>query len=516
MSWLCLVSLGSLLAAAAPSPSAADSSTTASESLDDEVWALPPDAELEVLGTPELEVGTATAVDEPPPGWPRAEQLWRGLRRFHPLDPDPEWLPEAEPPAGEGELHSSPWSLTEAWQQTFTHTGTASFDIPLSDDPRVRMWLGYLGGRGRTLFRQWMARLTRWAPVYVPILERHGLPKDLIFLAMVESGLSPKAYSFANAAGPWQFIPATGRRYGLRIGVFVDERRDFERSADAAARYLKALYAEFGHWYLAWAAYNAGEGRVRRAIARSGTDDFWRLSRSRYFMRETQQYVPKIIAAAIVSKNPALFGFKDVPYQPPLEWEVMTVTVATDLATIARACGASVLEDELRLLNPALYRGITPPGELYPLRVPAGLGHDCHEGLRALAPSERRSYRFHMIARGDTVPAIASRYQTRPELIRSHNKLTQDELHHYEGIVVPIPFAADPLVPVEPLAEHFSGHPPATPGDALVVVHRVRAGDSLWRIAQKYRVSLRSLRALNGLRGSALRIGQIIRVRPRR
>lgn len=513
-SWLPFALLAHLVAA--PEPLATASSATVAEPLGDEVWALPPDAELEELGAPDLDVPSATVAPAARRHWLRAEQLFRGLRRFHPLDPDPAWLPEADSEAFAEELVASPGSATSAWHRTFTHTGTVAFDIPLSDDPRVRMWLDYLGGRGRKLFREWMARLTRWAPVYVPILERHGLPKDLIFLAMVESGLSPKAYSFANAAGPWQFIPATGRRFGLRIGVFVDERRDFEHSAEAAARYLKGLHAEFGHWYLAWAAYNAGEGRVRRAISRVGTDDFWRLSRTRYFMRETQQYVPKIIAAAIVSKNPATFGFTDVPYQNPLEWEVMTVTVATDLATIARACGSGVEEEELRLLNPALYRGITPPGELYPLRVPAGRGHDCHEGLRSLAPGSRRTYRFHMLARGDTLATIASRYRTSATLVSDYNRIMQDSLHNYEGIVVPIPFEADPLVPVEPLAERFDGHPPATPGDSLVVVHRVRPGDSLWRIAQKHRVSLRSLRALNGLRGNALRVGQVIRVRPRR
>lgn len=514
MSWLVLAFTVSLLGA--EDAARPVSTATSTEALEDEVWALPPDAELEVLGGPELDTPSSATARPLARHWRRAEHLYRGLRRFHPLDPDPTWLPEGEQDALDEELFASPGSTTLAWQRTFTQTGTATFDIPISDDPRVRMWLGYLGGRGRTLFGQWMSRLTRWAPVYVPILERHGLPKDLIFLAMVESGLSPKAYSFANAAGPWQFIPATGRRYGLRIGVFVDERRDFERSADAAARYLKTLYAEFGDWWLAWAAYNAGEGRVRRAIQRLGTSDFWRLSRTRYFMRETQQYVPKIIAAAIVSKNPADFGFSNIPYQSPLEWEVMTVTVATDLATLARACGAGVHEDDLRLLNPALYRGITPPGELYPLRVPHGRGHDCHEGLRALSPETRQSYRFHVLERGDTLARIADRYQTSPELISAFNRITQDKLHHYEGIVVPIPIRADPLVPVMPQAEQFNGHPPATPGDSLVIVHRVRRGDSLWRIAQKYRVSLRSLRSLNGLRSNALRVGQRIRVRPRR
>jgi membrane-bound lytic murein transglycosylase D len=513
MSWFA-ASLTLVLISAETSVPAAVSSTL-SALLEDEVWSLPPDVEIEILEGPEFEPPGPMGPEDPHLRSLRAEVLFRALERFHPLDPDPSWLPEAESFDPEDELSRSPWSTTVRWQGTFTKTGTATFDIPIADDPRVRMWLSYLGGRGKELFGKWMGRLTRWAPVYVPILERHGLPKDLIFLAMVESGLSPKAYSFANAAGPWQFIPATGRRYGLRIGVFVDERRDFERSADAAARYLKALHGEFGDWWLAWAAYNAGEGRVRRAIQRMGTKDFWRLSRSRHFMRETQQYVPKIIAAAIVSKNPIEFGFGHVAYESPLEWEVVTVTVATDLATLARACGSPLGEEDLKLLNPALYRGITPPGELYPVRVPHGRGHECQEGLRSLPSETRQSYRFHRIERGDTIPKIAERYHTKAELILAFNRIAQDKLQLYEGIVVPIPFRSDPLVPIEASAELFGGHPPATPGDAQVVVHRVRNGDSLWRIARKYRVSMRSLRSLNGLRSNFLRVGQIIRVRPR-
>ena len=242
MTWLS-VSLSLGLLSLSASELETKSSTSGAEG---EVWSMPADAEMEVLEDPEVE---PVVGPEPSGLTPSAEQLFAALRRFHPLDPDPNWVPESE--TFDLDHFATPRSTTLRWQRTFTETGTAAFDIPIADDPRVQMWLNILRGRGRALFGKWMGRLTRWAPVYVPILERHGLPKDLIFLAMVESGLSPKAYSFANAAGPWQFIPATGRRFGLRIGLFVDERRDFERSADAAARYLKVLHREFGDWWLA-------------------------------------------------------------------------------------------------------------------------------------------------------------------------------------------------------------------------------------------------------------------------
>ena len=182
----------------------------------------------------------------------------------------------------------------------------ASQTFPIVQNPYVQKWLDFftVNKRGRRTFEKWMARSTRYIPIIKPILQEHGMPEDLIYLSMIESGFNPRAYSHAHAVGPWQFIRATGKRYGLNVEFWIDERRDIYKSTHAAARYLKDLYTMFGSWYLAAAAYNAGEGKVLRAVKRDQTRDFWKLERNkRNFRAETRNYVPKIIAAAIIAKT---------------------------------------------------------------------------------------------------------------------------------------------------------------------------------------------------------------------
>ena len=388
-----------------------------------------------------------------------------------------------------------------------------TFDVPTSDDERVQQWVKYLStGRGRKSFSRWLARSTRYVPIFWTIIEQYDLPKDLVFLCMVESGFSPRAYSWAHAAGPWQFIASTGRRYGLKIGFWVDQRRDFVRSTHAAAQYLGHLYGRFDDWYLAFAAYNGGPGRVSRAIRGTRSDDFWRISRTRRLRRETKHYVPKILAAAKIAKQPAKYGFDDVKYLPPLEWDTLTVNVATDLKTVAEACGLPETEP-VELLNPELRCKVTPPGESYPLRVPKGWAAKCQAGLDALSPSERYTYRYHELTSQDSLSSLAKKYTTTATAISSFNELKNGNLKEYEELVVPIKLADAIQVPIaSPPARRFR---PAVygPASSQLVIHRVRSGDSLWRIARRYRVSIRKLRLWNGLwRTNTLRIGQRIRI----
>jgi membrane-bound lytic murein transglycosylase D len=335
----------------------------------------------------------------------------------------------------------------------------------------------------------------------------------MIFLAMIESGFSPNAYSWAHAAGPWQFVQFTGRRYGLDVGFWLDERRDFERATEAAAKYLKKLHDQFGDWYLAWAAYNAGEGRVDYAIRRSGVRDFWKLSRTRHLKRETRHYVPKLLAAAIIAKQPERYGFGDVEYLPPFEWDVVTVTTAVDLKTLAKACGNAALEDNLRFLNPALRRYVTPPGRNYDLRVPKGSGKDCIAGLRAMPPNERITYRYHRLGKGENVQVIAKKYATTPEAILAFNNLDAKKVRPFEELVVPIPASKDADIPIIKPPDNLLRAALYTPDGAGMIVHRVREGDSLWKIAQHYHTTVKKLRLWNGLwENSKLHIGQAIRL----
>ena len=269
------------------------------------------------------------------------------------------------------------------------------FDIPVVYNKKVKRWIDYFLNRGRGFFERYGARAGRYGPLMGSILEKNGLPRDLIFLAMAESGFQNKAKSWAKAVGPWQFMSFTGRRYGLEIDWYKDERRDPIKATVAAGEYLKKLYGDFGSWELAAAAYNAGEGKVGRAINRYGTENFWNLSRGRYLKRETKNYVPKIMALAILGKNLQSFGFKDINFHDPLDFEKIEVVGMTDLYQVAQVLDVDF--EELQRLNPEILRWFTPPGEMYQLRIPLGgkeiWNNCCKNNLKKFVASDFMEYR---------------------------------------------------------------------------------------------------------------------------
>ena len=216
-----------------------------------------------------------------------------------------------------------------------------------------------LPDRGRKKFELYLSRSGKYVGMMQKILVRYGLPEDLVYVALIESGFSPKAYSVAKAAGPWQFISATGRSYGLRIDWWADERRDAEKSTHAAASYLRDLYGMFESWPLATAAYNAGEGKIQRAVTRYKSDDFSELIRHGYLKQETKDYVPKMLAALTIAKDPDKYGFGDVAYEAPLDLRTVSVPGGTDLAAVARLLEVPV--EAIRDWNPELRRFCTPP-----------------------------------------------------------------------------------------------------------------------------------------------------------
>ncbi|HZH03651.1 MAG TPA: lytic transglycosylase domain-containing protein, partial [Myxococcaceae bacterium] len=274
------------------------------------------------------------------------------------------------------------------------------FDIPVEMQPLVAQYIQFFQGPGRKWFRKWMGRSTRYLPVMAPILESHQMPIDTVYLAMIESGFAPHAYSHAKAAGPWQFIPSTGKMYGLKEDFWVDERRDPLKSTGAAAKYLTQLRQEFGDWYLAWAGYNAGSGKVRRVMQKKGSTNFWELAEGKGFAKETQHYVPKLIACAIVAKNYKAFGFNDEEFEflPALAYDEVKLTDATDLEVIAQSAGVTV--DEVKELNPELKRWCTPPASEklpYVLKLPAGSSAKFTEGFARIPARERLSFRVHRV-----------------------------------------------------------------------------------------------------------------------
>jgi membrane-bound lytic murein transglycosylase D len=247
-------------------------------------------------------------------------------------------------------------------------------DFPVRWDAQVLRYLDYFKNdpKGRSVMSNWLRRAGRYRDVFDKVLGRHGLPRDLFYLAMIESGFESAARSRVGAGGVWQFMPGAARAYGLEVSYWVDGRRDPERAADAAARYLKDLYVRFGSWYLAFAAYNAGYGAVLRSITNYNTNDYWELIKHESGLPwESSVYVPKILAAAIVGRNQAAFGFADVTTDPPFAYEEVDVPGGTPLATVARAAGAKT--EVIESLNPQLLRSRTPPARgTTRVRVPVG------------------------------------------------------------------------------------------------------------------------------------------------
>jgi len=228
------------------------------------------------------------------------------------------------------------------------------YDIPVVYNDAVKKWINYYLNRGRNYFETYSAQGGRYAPLLGKILEDNGLPRDLIYVAMAESGFHTKARSYARAVGLWQFIPSTGRIYGLKIDWYIDERRDPIKSTIAASQYLKKLYQDYGDWELAAAAYNAGEGKVNRAMARYKSDNFWDLRKKRYLRSETKNYVPKIMALAILGKNLKAFGFDGIEFNGPVDYTEIEVPGNTDLVILAQEMNIDV--EEIYSLNPELRR----------------------------------------------------------------------------------------------------------------------------------------------------------------
>jgi membrane-bound lytic murein transglycosylase D len=316
------------------------------------------------------------------------------------------------------------------------------------------------------------------------IFRERGLPEELAYTAMIESGFSPRAVSRVGAKGMWQFMEATGRRYGLTINRWLDERLDPVRSTIAAAQYLGDLYGLFGHWFLAQAGYNAGEARVGRAIQRARTSDFWALTQTRHLPDETKLFVPQILAAAVITRAPARYGF-DVTLEAPLSYDEVTIRRALDFDTIAVLAGVSV--DEIRDLNPALLARITPPFGSYTLRLPPGVGPRFDAALQAAPPSSLPSWTVHRIVRNQSLSEIARLYRVTAQRLTDLNHLPGGRLRGIRELVVP--------APAPRAAVTASAAPP--PGAPQEIV--VRKGDTLSAIAARYRVTPQTLARLNGM-----------------
>jgi membrane-bound lytic murein transglycosylase D len=335
--------------------------------------------------------------------------------------------------------------------------------MPVVTNPRVEHWIRYFKNSGRKSFLKWLVRGESVRELVVPILKEQGLPPEFIFLSMVESGFSNQAYSHAKATGPWQFMPGTARLYGLEMNMWIDERRDPAKSTLAAARHLRDLYEDFGDWYLAMAAYNAGPGRVRTAIRMTGSTDFWKLADSAYLPVETKNYVPKVLAALQLSSNPSGHGF-DVTADPLDAMPLTTVMVKgpSEIKEIAAKFG--VPERLIRHWNPELVNAITPPvrrnSEGYPLRTSSNLMAKWNDIEPTLAFVEVKDVLVHRIRPGETLNAIASRYRVDARRILSLNPgLRAARLKVGSDVAVPVSMVIQKGRSTKKQAENRSVHP---------------------------------------------------------
>lgn len=398
----------------------------------------------------------------------------------------------------------------------------ATWDIDVNsfqNHERVQFYLDFFQGPARDRMAIWLQRLPRYDAMIRSAFAAESLPGDLEYLALIESGFSNSATSRARAVGMWQFMKGTGRMYGLRIDKWVDERRDPIKATPAAARYLKDLQERFGSLYLAAAAYNAGGGRVSRGLARleddDGADDeaasdstFFRLYDTRYLRRETRDYVPKLIAAALIAKEPERYGFTAVSPAAPFAYDSIVVPDATGLDVIAHLADTSI--QAIRELNPQYLRMATPPDDPSVVRVPVGAGEKVAEGYAELPPSRRLTFHEHFVSKGETIGAIALHYHVSQEDIRLANpKVSPKRLRIGMRLIIPVSGVAfDPRAAA--LAEE-----PDTPRrrHATGATHLVRNGESWWTISREYGVTISNLRKWNDAGPAAsLRIGQRIRV----
>lgn len=428
------------------------------------------------------------------------------------------------------------------------------YDIPVEMNALVAQYIHFFQGGGRKWFRRWMSRSARYIPLMQPLLEAKGMPRDTVYLAMIESGFNTQAKSWARAVGPWQFIAGTAKMFKLRDDFWVDERRDPIKATNAAADYLTQLHGNLGHWYLAWAGYNTGGGRVRRMVDTYGTTSFWELSERKGFARETKHYVPKLIACALVAKHPEAFGFSQDEFSPesPFEFEEVRLTDSVDLEVIAQASGSTL--EEIMEFNPELKRWCTPPAseaEPYLLRLPKGKKAQFTETFAKFAPSERLHFKIHRVAKGDTLSKIALQYHSAQEAILRMNHLKSAKtLKLGSDLIVPVPSAQalkagksdsalerqvararrSGLNAVRPEDEVPAGTQTAPVGKVTVggsiavstvdgkkkVTYGVGRGDSLWSIARRFDVHVAELKEWNPSLGSprGLKVGAALVVWP--
>ncbi len=377
---------------------------------------------------------------------------------------------------------------------------------------RVQFFIQRFSGPARERIESWLERGSRYEPMIRAKMRAGGLPEDMYYLGLVESGYDPNAYSRAAAVGMWQFMTSTARDMGMRVDWWVDERRDPVRSTSAAVRFIRGLREQFGSLYLAAAAYDGGPGRISRGLTRyaddldgtTGEDVFFALADKNYLRRETKDYVPQLIAAALIGKDPKRYGMQ-IKTQQPFTYDSVRVGPATPLSAIAKASDTSVAA--IKELNPQILRGMTPPKDSFKVRIPQGSAASFDSAFAGLSKEARAAYHVVESKKGDRMESVARRAGLSTKVIEDFNpKLKRSRktgrLFAGQSILVPTPEVAAAAVSVpDPAIERY-------PGSRIRSIHIVKHGETLSGIAMRNHTTVKSLMSLNGLRRPMIFPGQ--------
>ncbi|TKB10629.1 LysM peptidoglycan-binding domain-containing protein [Desulforhopalus sp. IMCC35007] len=375
------------------------------------------------------------------------------------------------------------------------------YDFPVVINKQVQMYLNLFQGKQRNQFAEWLARSGRYKTIMQEQLMEAGLPTDLMYLSMIESGYYELACSRSKAVGLWQFMQPTGKQYNLKVDKYVDERRDAIKSTQAAVSYLSDLYDEFGDWYLAVAAYNGGPGTIRNGLRQHNVNDFWELASKKHLSLETKRYVPKLIAALIIAKDPERYGFTNINYQQPLGYDTITVGPGMPLDAIALISDSSL--KEIKELNHELKNNRTPVNQVeYEVKVPEARGTLAQKNLSRLHTIATTGYKTHKIRKGDTLSSICRRYDVNKTTILKVNNLRSSKLRTGYNLRIPYNTLTYQLLP-EGSSDAMLAYK-----DSLIL-HRIKKGETVSKISQKYGVTPEMIVAWNGLKNThTIRAGQ--------
>jgi len=375
-----------------------------------------------------------------------------------------------------------------------TDLATTKSDLPLVVNDYVAAYINFFANtqRGHATLLHSFQRAGRYKAMIQRVMAEEGVPQDLIYLAVAESGFQPRAMNGkSGAGGMWQFMPHGN--YGLVRNGYVDERFDPEKSTRAYARYMKFIYNQLGDWYLSMAGYDWGTGNVQRAVQKTGYADFWELYKRNNLPGETKNYVPEILAAIIIANHPTQYGFDDVTLDPPVLTDTVTINYSVDLKLVSDIVGAPM--DEMMALNPSVLRSITPPDAPFDLHLPAGTATLFSQRIAAIPEPRRNTWRYHRVAGEDTLASVARQYRVPEQELAAANQLREnDSIHELEGLAVPVAPVAAPSA------------------RAASLLYTARKGDTLVNISDRFGVSLDQLRRWNKMRGIKVEPGRRLHV----